>query len=35
LLIGNGEFPPGEMRKLAQDAPCPVSVVRLPPLSVF
>lgn len=35
LLIGNGEFPPGELRKLAQDAPCPVSVVRLPPLSVF
>ena len=35
LLIENGEFPPGEMRKLAQNAPCPVSVVRLPPLSVF
>ena len=35
LLTGNGKVPPGEVRILAQDAPCPVSVVRLPPLSVF
>lgn len=35
LLTGTGEVPPGEVRILAQDAPCPVSVVRLPPLSVF
>lgn len=35
LLTGTGEVPPAEVRILAQDAPCPVSVVRLPPLSVF
>ena len=35
LLVGNGELPPGEMRRLAEDAPCPVSVVQLPPRSGF
>ena len=30
LLSKNGELPPGEMQILAQDAPCPVSLVRLP-----
>lgn len=31
LFTGNGGVPPNEVRILAQDAPCPVSVVRLPP----
>jgi len=35
LLSGNGEIPPGEMQILAQSAPCPVSLVRLPQLSAF
>ena len=35
LLAESGEIPPGEMRILAQDAPCPVSLVCLPQLSVF
>lgn len=35
LLTGNGGVPLGEVRILTQDAPCPVSFVRLPQLSVF
>ncbi len=35
LLTGNGEIPPGEMRILAKDAPCPVSLVRLPRLAAL
>ena len=35
LLTESGEVPPGDVRILAQNAPCPVSIVRLPPLSVF
>lgn len=35
LLTGANEVPPQQVRILAQDAPCPVSVVRLPTLSVF
>ncbi len=35
LLSENAEIPPGDMQILAEAAPCPVSLVRLPQLSAF
>lgn len=35
LLAGADQVQPGEIQRLAENAPCPVSMVRLPALSAF